>query len=44
MDRGFGNRLPWKIFGPEGEEITRWRKLHSEEFYNVHSSPVRRAN
>jgi hypothetical protein len=38
--RVFENRVLWRIFGPQGDEITEdWRKLHNEELHNVHSSP-----
>ena len=31
-----------KIFGPKGVEVTwLWRKLHSEEFDDLYSSPNR---
>jgi hypothetical protein len=36
----FGNRVLRRIFGPNrGEIIGGWRKLHNEEFHNLHSSP-----
>jgi hypothetical protein len=29
-----------RIFGPKRDEVTReWRKLHNEEFRDLHSSP-----
>jgi hypothetical protein len=29
-----------RIFGPKWDEVTgEWRKLHNEEFNNLHSSP-----
>jgi hypothetical protein len=36
----FENRVPRRIFGPKRDEIIGgWRKLHSEELHNLHSSP-----
>jgi hypothetical protein len=36
----FENRVPRKIFGPKGDEVTgEWRKLHNEELHNLYSSP-----
>jgi len=33
------NRLLGRIFGPKRDEVMQgWRKLHSEELYNLHSS------
>jgi len=30
--KGFGNRVPRRIFGPKRDEVTEeWRKLHNEE-------------
>jgi hypothetical protein len=38
--RVFENRVLRKIFGPNRDEILgNWRKLHSEELHNLHSSP-----
>jgi hypothetical protein len=38
--RVFENRVLRRIFGPKREEVTReWRKLHSEKFHNLYSSP-----
>jgi hypothetical protein len=35
----FENRVLRRIFGPKGDEVTgEWRKLHSEELHNLHSS------
>jgi hypothetical protein len=29
-----------RIFGPKRDEVTRkWKKLHNEEFYDLHFSP-----
>jgi hypothetical protein len=29
-----------RIYGPRRDEVTvGWRKLHNEEFHNLHSSP-----
>jgi hypothetical protein len=34
------NRVLWRIFGPERDEVTvEWRKLHNEELNNLYSSP-----
>jgi hypothetical protein len=34
------NRVLRRIFGPKREEVTgEWRKLHSDELHNLHSSP-----
>jgi hypothetical protein len=34
------NRVLWRIFGPKMDEVIReWRKLHSEELYNLVSLP-----
>jgi hypothetical protein len=36
----FENRVLRRIFGPKGDETIRcWRKLHSEGFHNLYSSP-----
>jgi hypothetical protein len=36
----FENRVLRKIFGPKGDEGTEdLRKVHNEEFHNLHSSP-----
>jgi hypothetical protein len=36
----FENRVLRRIFGPKRDEATgEWRKLHSEEFHNLYSSP-----
>jgi hypothetical protein len=36
----FENRMLKRIFGPKRDEATTgWRKLHSEELYNLYSSP-----
>jgi hypothetical protein len=36
----FENRVLRRIFGPKRVEVTgEWRKLHSEELYNLYSSP-----
>jgi hypothetical protein len=38
--RVFRNRVLRRVFGPKRDEIIgRWRKLHSEELYNLYSSP-----
>jgi hypothetical protein len=38
-NRVFENRV-LRIFGPKRDELTgSWRKLHNEEFHNLHSSP-----
>jgi hypothetical protein len=34
------NRVLRRIFGPKRDEVTgEWRKLHSGELHNLHSSP-----
>jgi hypothetical protein len=36
----FENRVLRRIFGPKRDEVTgEWRKLHSEEFHDLYSSP-----
>jgi hypothetical protein len=36
----FENRVLRRIFGPKRDEVMgEWRKLHSEELHNLHSSP-----
>jgi hypothetical protein len=38
--RVFENRVLRRIFGPKRGEVTgQWRKLHSGELHNFHSSP-----
>jgi hypothetical protein len=38
--RVFENRVVWRIFGPERDEVTGgWRNLHNEELHNLYSSP-----
>jgi hypothetical protein len=38
--RVFENRVVRRKFGPKRDEVTEgWRKLHSEELHNLHSSP-----
>jgi hypothetical protein len=40
----FENRMLRGIFGPKRDEVVGGcRKLHSEEFHNLHSSPMRSA-
>jgi hypothetical protein len=34
------NRVLRRIFGPKRDEVRgKWRKLHSQELHNLHSSP-----
>jgi hypothetical protein len=36
----FENRVLRRIFGPKRDEVTgEWRKLHSEELYNLYAFP-----
>jgi hypothetical protein len=36
----FENRVLKRIFGTKRDDVTgHWRKLHSEELYNLYSSP-----
>jgi hypothetical protein len=38
--RVFENKVLRRIFGPKRDEVTgEWRKLHTEELYNLYSSP-----
>ena len=34
----FDNSVLRRIFGPERDEITEWRKLHNEELSDLYSS------
>jgi hypothetical protein len=39
--RVFENRVLRRIFEPKRDEETGgWRKLHTEEFHNLYSSPI----
>jgi hypothetical protein len=36
----FENGVPRKLFGPERDKVREgWRELHSEELYDLYSSP-----
>jgi hypothetical protein len=36
----FENRVLRRVFGPKKDEVTgEWRKLHNEEFNDLHSLP-----
>ena len=36
----FDNRVLWRIFGPKRDEVTgKWKKLHTEELYDLYPSP-----
>jgi hypothetical protein len=37
--RVFENRVLRRIFGPKGDDVTGWRKLHNEELHGLYSSP-----
>jgi len=38
--QSFGNRVLWRIFGAEWDEVTgKWRKLHNEELNHLDCSP-----
>ena len=38
--RAFENRVPRRIFGHRGNEVTEeWRKLHNEELNDMYTSP-----
>jgi hypothetical protein len=37
----FENRVLWRIFGAESDEVTgKWIKLHNEELRDLYSSPT----
>jgi hypothetical protein len=39
--RVFENRALRRTFGPKGDEVTReWRRLHSEELYDLNSTNI----
>jgi len=33
------NRVLRKMFGPKRDEVTKWRKLHTEELHDLYCSP-----
>jgi hypothetical protein len=35
----FESRVLRKIFGPKGDEVTEWRRLHNEKLYGTYCSP-----
>ena len=35
----FGNRTPWRIFGPKKDENWKCRRLHNEELHILYRSP-----
>jgi hypothetical protein len=35
----FENRVLRRIFGPKRDEVTGWRKLHTEELHKLYSLP-----
>jgi hypothetical protein len=38
--RVFETKVLRKIFGPKRDEVTgEWRRLHNEDFHDLHSSP-----
>jgi hypothetical protein len=38
--RVFENRVLWRLFGPNRDEVIgEWRKLHNEELHNLYYSP-----
>jgi hypothetical protein len=37
----FGNRVLRRMVGPEREKVAGdWRRLHSEDLYNLYASPM----
>jgi hypothetical protein len=38
--RFFENRVLWRLFGPNRDEVTReWRRIHNKELYILYFSP-----
>jgi muramidase (phage lysozyme) len=35
----FESRVLRRIFGPNRDQVTGWRKLHNEQLHNLYSSP-----